>query len=184
MASISTRYMKSKSCNYISIIFLIFHSSLEICAQTDVDVKVKDVPIEIRDYIIKTYPEAGKVRFFKETINETILYEAAFKTGRDKYQLIFLSNNKLGSTKRQIRFTELADTLRKLMLQDLKARYGSFALLKVKEINTLDEKIFELKVKLRLPDKRGFYEVFYSNTGNFILEQEEVLRSIPANTDF
>ncbi|HEX8547582.1 MAG TPA: hypothetical protein VF691_11510 [Cytophagaceae bacterium] len=153
-------------------------------AQTDVDVKVKDVPAAIKNYINQAYPAAGKIRFFKEIINDTVLYEAAFKNKEEKYELIFLSNNQLGSTKRQIKFGEINDTIRKKVLYDLKKRYGSFTLIKAKEIKTNADKIYEIKLKLKTPEKKGFFEIYYTDAGVFILEQEEILKSIPANNTF
>ena len=167
----------------ISLLFF-FIGLLESRAQTDKDIKAKDVPIEIRDQIIKSYPSVRRVRYFKEEINDTILYEAAFRYDESKYELIFLSNNQLGSIKKQIEFQHIPEPVQKAVINELKSRYSNFSILKVKEISNSLDLIYEIKTKLKTEKKSGFYEIFFNKNGQFILEQEEILRTIPGNTGF
>jgi hypothetical protein len=153
-------------------------------AQSDKDVKTKDVPSAVKEYLIKNYPDARNINYYKETENDTVFYEAVFKSKTDKYNLLFLPDGGLYEIEIERKFEELPQNVRENINKNLSTRFSKFKIHMVQQVNPHKNLRYELTLHGKKGTHSGYFEIFYDSNGNFISEEEETLKSIPSNSGF
>jgi hypothetical protein len=167
----------------IVIVLMVFTVSVAY-SQEDKDVRRKNVPVSIREYIEKTYPGGGKVKYYKEFEEDSMFYQASFKFKNDSYTLLFLPDGALYETEIVMCYEELPPAVKEKISKDLASRYTKYAIRLVEQINPKQDQKYEIKVRASKVNHNGYFEVFYDREGNFLEEEEETLRSIPSNSGF
>jgi hypothetical protein len=168
---------------YVLILFFIL-TAIAGLAQSDKDVKLKDVPQQVQDFIRNNYPGAGKIEYYKEIEGDTVLYEAGFSYKTDRYNLLLFPDGRIFETEIVTEFDELPASIQEAISRDLKGRYSNYRIRMVEQINPTTDLKYEIKVRAKKGRHRGYFEVYYDSKGNFLEEEEEILRSIPSNSGF
>jgi hypothetical protein len=167
----------------IVTVLMVFTVSL-VYSQEDKDVRRKDVPVSVREYIEKTYPGAGKVKYYKEFEEDSMFYQASFKVKSNWYNLLFLPDGSLYETEVVLCYEELPPAVKEKISKDLSSRYTKYSIRLVEQVNPRQDQKYELKVRASKVNHSGYFEVFYDKDGNFLEEEEEILRSMPSNSGF
>lgn len=158
--------------------------TMNVFCQSDKDIREKEVPGKVKQYINDHYPEAENKKYYKETEHDTSFYEISFRYKGDRYDLRFLMNGDLYEVERFLRFEELPVNMQNKIRADLDKRYSSYKIKTTEEVNPGQDMVYEVTVRGKKGNHSGYYELFYDADGNFISEEEELLRSIPYNSGF
>jgi hypothetical protein len=153
-------------------------------AQSDKDVKTKDIPSPVKEYLIKNYAEVQNLKYYKEIKNDSVFYEAEFKYKEDKYSLLFLPDGNLYEMEIEMPFEQLPASIRNNINKDLSSRYSKFKIHKTEQVNPQKQLKYEISLHAKKGNHSGYFEIFYDGLGNFISEEEETLKSIPSNSGF
>ena len=167
-------------------LFLAFLSLIanQALAQADKDVKAKAVPSPVKDYLLKNYPDAKSVKYYKEIEGDTTFYEISFQSKNDKYNLLLFPDGRIYETEIVIGFEQLPDLVKENIAKDLSSRYAKHSIRQVEKLNPETTLKYEIKIHAKRGKHSGYYEIFYDSAGHFLEEKEETLRSIPSNSGF
>jgi hypothetical protein len=174
--------MRKNKFIFLTFLYLL-HTSL-IFAQSDKNVKVKDVPVAVKDYLQKNYPEAHSVKYYKETEGDTTFYEINFYYKNDQYNLLLFPDGRIYETEIVMRMDQLPSGVKDTIVKDLNTRYSKYTIRSVEQLNPAGIMKYEIKVHAKKGKHSGYFEVFYDSKGNFSEEEEEILQSIPSNSGF
>jgi hypothetical protein len=174
--------MRKNKLIFLTFLFFL-HASLSF-AQSDKNVKVKDVPAAVKDYLKTNYPEAHSVKYYKEIEGDTTFYQISFHNKTDQYNLLLFPDGRIYETEIVMELDELPSSVRENIVKDLKTRYSKHTIRLVEQLNPGGVMKYEIKVHARKNKKHGYFEVFFDSNGNFMEEEEEILESIPSNSGF
>ncbi|HXA00634.1 MAG TPA: PepSY-like domain-containing protein [Cytophagaceae bacterium] len=174
--------MKKNKLIFLAFLFLL-QAGLS-SAQSDKNVKVKDVPAAVKDYLQKNYPEAHSVKYYKEIEGDTTFYEITFRNKTDQYNLLLFPDGRIYETEIVMRLDQLPASTKDNIVKDLTARYSKYTIRLVEQLNPKGTMKYEIKVHAKKGKRHGYFEVFYDSNGNFTEEEEEILKSIPSNSGF
>jgi hypothetical protein len=169
---------------FLLLFLLVVFTAANVPGQTDKDVKLKEVPLPVKEYFLKKYPDAESVKYYKEIEGDTTFYEICFESANDKYSLLLFPDGRIYETEITISFEQLPDPVKENISKDLSSRYTKHKILLVEKLNPETTLMYEIKIHARKGRHKGYYEVFYDSNGSFQEEEEETLRSIPSNSGF
>jgi len=166
------------------IIFLILTLSNVCMAQEDKSVKEKNIPSEVKKYIEEKYPGATHLNYNKEIIGDTTFYEPSFIFKKDRYTILLFPDGRIYETEILIKYDELPSEIKSKITEDLQKRYLKYTVITTEEVNPDGVLKYEIKVRAKKDKHQGYFEVYYDKEGNFINEEEEIIKSIPSNSGF
>lgn len=169
----------------ILILFLILFSTNFIAfSQSDKNIKCKDVPTAVKEFIKKNYPEAEKINYYTEKQGDSSYYEATFKHRDDRYTLMISKEGKLYETEVIMSYEELPALIKDKITSDLKTRFSRFTIKKVEQINPDHKLKYKVTIRGKEGHHKGYFDAYYDGQGNFIEVKQETLKSIPSNSGF
>jgi hypothetical protein len=147
-------------------------------------VKQKDVPSAVKEYMQKNYPEAKQLKYYTETIENSILYESTFTFKNDQYNLLFFPDGKIYEIEIVMKFDEFPVAIKEKIISDLNTRYTKYKIYLTEQVYPIEELKYEIKLRGKKTKHQSYYEVLYDKNGNFLKEEEETIKSIPSNSGF
>ena len=163
----------------MKIIFTLFLFFLNLTLHSQETVlNAKKVPSVIKDYIKANYPEAGRVKYYREHKHDTIFIECEFKLKSDKYFLLFLPNGELFETEEFISFKEIDIQVASLMKNVLTQQFKKYRIGECFVVNPQTEALYEIEIEGTINKKSGTYEVYFDKAGNLIKIEEVVIKPI------
>jgi hypothetical protein len=162
----------------ISISLLIF--PLYGFPQNDKKISSEKIPFAISSYIKGEYPQFKKVKYYKETINDTIMYEVELRKKEEKFSLLFYENGQLYEVEKEVKYKELQAEIRKNVEAELASRFLKYKINKVQFVNPHLVNKYEMNVKGKTDKGISYFEIYFNKDGKFIELEEIKLKAIPS----
>jgi hypothetical protein len=157
-----------KIFTFLLLLFSTFSSCKNNLVQTEKRAKSAEIPNKVIDFIHKTYPNHEKIKFYKETENDTLYYEANFEQEEDEYSLLFDKLGNLYETEITLKFKELPAEIQQKVENYLKTNFVKYKIKKTQEVDLQGKLLYELAIKAKKTNENGFYEIYFDRQGNFI----------------
>jgi hypothetical protein len=138
----------------------------------------KKVPEKIKNHIQTTYPGATQIKYYHQVENDTLFIESDFKSGIDKYSLLFFPDRRLYEIEIIVEFKEFPTEIGTKITNELNTRFKKYKILECYEVNPNSNALYEINVRGSSKNGDGTYELFFDKQGNFMKIKEEIIKPI------
>ena len=162
----------------ISLLFSVV--PLVAFSQNDKHISEDKVPLIIRSYIKSQYPAFKKIKYYTETVNDTMQFLAELERKEENISLQFYEDGKLYEIEKEVAFEDLPSETRKKITEELKSRFLKYKIKKVQFVNPHLVTEYELNIRGTNTKGSGYFELYFDKDGKFLKSEETMLQSIPS----
>ena len=135
--------------------------------------KKSEIPAKMMDFIKITYPNHSKLKFYKETKNDTLYFESTFYSDKNEHTLSFDKIGNLEEMEITLSFEKIPAEIKQKIKDYLKNNFLKFKVKKTQEVDLKGILLYEFAIKgKRKTEKnnieKGFYEIYFDRKGDFI----------------
>jgi hypothetical protein len=140
----------------------------------------KKVSLPILNHLKTNYPDASKLKFYKEKTGENTFIESEFWDKGKKYALKFLKDS-LVEVEIFLEFKEIPTPIQKAILSTLDSSFTHYKILESQEVNPATEQaLYEIYVKSKKGKSKGYFELFFDKAGKLVHTIEIIAKPIPS----
>lgn len=136
-----------------------------------------DFPPLARKHIEKDFPNAKRLKFYREITNDTISFEAKFCSEKNWYSVEFTPEGKLLDIEKKVKFRTIPEATQTQIKKRWDQDFKKYRVKKCQEQTSSLGIRYEIEVRGRGSEGTAFYEYLFAADGTFLQKREIVLRS-------
>ncbi len=122
------------------------------------------------------YPEAKRLKFYRERSADSTTFEAKFCFEKHRYSVEFDPEGELLDIEKKVKFKTLPEPTKKTIEAKWTEDFKRFRVSKCQEQSSSNGIRYEIEVKGKSSTGTDFYEYLFASDGTFIQKQKIVLR--------
>ncbi len=143
------------------------------------NMRTKDVPAIIQNYISSNYPSATKLKFYVEKGEDLILIESEFSFKGEKYSLAF-KNDTLIEIEIFRNFVAIPSNVQATITVSLDSLFSAYKIIECQEVNPQTNLRYEILVKGTSEKSTNYFELFFDSQGSLLRKVEVEVEPIPS----
>jgi len=159
----------------ITSLTILFLTSLTVFGQ-EKSIGKKNVSMTVQNFILKNYPTAKKLKYYKEQENGKTFIECEFKLDKVEYSLKFLADS-LVETEISIEFSDIPTNEQQIIKDNLDSVFTKYKVLECQEVNPKTNPFYEINIKTK---SGNYFELFYDKSGKLVKKTELFIKPIPS----
>ncbi|MDB5273568.1 MAG: hypothetical protein JWO58_1935 [Chitinophagaceae bacterium] len=136
------------------------------------------VPTTVKAYIEKEFQGAQRIKYYIESDQDSIIYEAEFVYKKERISLLFLSDGTLYEMEKRIALEDLPAATQEKIESYLKRTYRKYKINEIQFVNPHLKTEYELNVKAKTDSGTSFYEINFNEKGELITSKELIVKPI------